>query len=600
MRGIKRSCAFLMALCIIFTGCGKKAESKSETSETSETTTVSEIETTTSETSAKTEGSASYADKLFTTDKVHTINIELSDEDWADLKENPKSKTKYEANITIDGETLENVSFATKGNTSLSSVADDEDSDRYSFKVNFGKFTDGQTYYGLDKLYLNNIYADATYMKDYLSYRIFSEAGIESPLVSYVSLTVNGENAGLYIAIEEISESYLARTANGEGELYKPETEQLDNINGGDMKLPDNMQQPPEGFDGSEAPESPSGQQGDNSDSTSSEDDRRGMTPPNGGDMPEKPDGEQFDGDMPQMPDGQQFDGEMPQMPDGAEPPQGGGFGSADNGASLKYTDDDKESYSDIFDNAITDPDDSAEERVIAALKKLSEGDTEGALDTDSVIRYFAAHNFVMNYDSYTGNMLHNYYLYENSGKLSMLPWDYNLAFGAFMNQGGKSDDSSAFDSTTIVNYGIDTPLFGAENSDRPMWSWIAENDEYLEEYHEVFGELLENYFESGEFETEIEQLYNMILPYVEQDATAFYSADEFKTAYSTLKSFCLERAESIRLQLDGKLSADSSEQNDGDKVDASDINIDDMGTQNFRDMKQPEFLTSDSADENQ
>ncbi|MCI5793887.1 MAG: CotH kinase family protein, partial [Ruminococcus sp.] len=222
MRGIKRSCAFLLALCIIFAGCGKKAESKSETSETSETTTVSEIETTTSETSAKTEGSASYADKLFTTDKVHTINIELSDEDWADLKENPKSKTKYEANITIDGETLENVSFATKGNTSLSSVADDEDSDRYSFKVNFGKFTDGQTYYGLDKLYLNNIYADATYMKDYLSYRIFSEAGIESPLVSYVSLTVNGENAGLYIAIEEISESYLARTANGEGELYKP------------------------------------------------------------------------------------------------------------------------------------------------------------------------------------------------------------------------------------------------------------------------------------------------------------------------------------------------------------------------------------------
>ena len=132
------------------------------------------------------------------------------------------------------------------------------------------------------------------------------------------------------------------------------------------------------------------------------------------------------------------------------------------------------------------------------------------------------------------------------------------------------------------------------------MWSLIAENDEYLEKYHEVFGELLENYFESGEFETEIEQLYNMILPYVEQDATAFYSADEFKTAYSTLKSFCLKRAESIRLQLDGKLSADSSEQNDSDKVDASDINIDDMGTQNFRDMKQPEFPTSNSADENQ
>lgn len=93
MRGIKRSCAFLLALCIIFTGCGKKAESKSETSETSETTTtVSEIETTTSETSTKTEGSASYADKLFTTDKVHIINIVLSDEDWAELKRIPRAR----------------------------------------------------------------------------------------------------------------------------------------------------------------------------------------------------------------------------------------------------------------------------------------------------------------------------------------------------------------------------------------------------------------------------------------------------------------------------------------------------------------------------
>ena len=68
----------------------------------------------------------------------------------------------------IDGEKINDVSFATKGNTSLTSVASDKDSDRYSFKVNFGKYVDGQTYYGLDKLNLNNIYADATYMKDYL------------------------------------------------------------------------------------------------------------------------------------------------------------------------------------------------------------------------------------------------------------------------------------------------------------------------------------------------------------------------------------------------------------------------------------------------
>ena len=116
-------------------------------------------------------------------------------------------------NITIDGETIESVSFATKGNTSLTSVAGDADSVRYSFKVNFGKYNKEQTYYGLNKLNLNNIYADATYMKDYLSYEIFRQAGVDSPLVSYVWLTINGEDHGLYIAIEDISEGYLNRYA---------------------------------------------------------------------------------------------------------------------------------------------------------------------------------------------------------------------------------------------------------------------------------------------------------------------------------------------------------------------------------------------------
>ena len=40
----------------------------------------------------------------------------------------------------------------------------------------------------------------------------------------------------------------------------------------------------------------------------------------------------------------------------------------------------------------------------------------------DQVIRYFVVHNFVCNFDSYTGSMIHNYYLYEKDGRLSMIP----------------------------------------------------------------------------------------------------------------------------------------------------------------------------------
>lgn len=534
MRIQKRFYIPALSACLMLAGCAQNASSQSSSA-------ASEVSSSSAD---------SYENTLFSSDKVHTIDIELAADDWTDLKANPTDKTKYQADITIDGETVKDVSFATKGNTSLNAVAQDEDSDRYSFKVNFGKYVDGQTYHRLDKLNLNNIYADATYMKDYLSYQIFEAAGLESPLTSYVWLTVNGEDAGLYLAIEDISDAYLDRTEDGEGQLYKPETEQLANMTDTDKQ---GSQQMPQNNDGNTAPSGDANQK----------------TPPSDGQAPAMPSGapDSTDNNAPQNFGGQNNDGgNMP-----------GGMGSSDSGASLKYTDDSIDSYSDIFDNAETDASDTDKQRVITALKELSEGDAEGSVDTDSVIAYFAAHNFVMNYDSYTGNMLHNYYLYENDGKLSMIPWDYNLAFGAFMNQNGGSTSS---DATYIVNYGIDSPLNGASEADRPMWSWISSNDTYLQKYHEVMKNLITAYFDAGKFEEQINAVYEMILPYVEKDTNGFYDAEELKTAFSTLKTFCKKRAESISLQLNGSLSTITDEQTDSAKIDASDISISDMGTQ--------------------
>ena len=530
LKAAKRCMAFGLAavMAVSFVGCKNSSNKKEETEQVKAET-------------------LSYENKLFDTSYVHTINIEIADDDWEDLKANPTQKTKYQADITIDGETINDVSFSTKGNTSLSSVSSDSDSDRYSFKVNFGKYVENQTYYGLNKLNLNNIYADATYMKEYVSYKIFDEAGVDSPLVSYVDIQINGEEFGLYLAIEDISESYLNRTNDGEGELYKPETSSLANMGGGkgnmqppsDMKMPDGMERPND----MQAP--------DNADSSEN------MERPN---------------DM-KMPGGNGF-------------PNGDMF-SDDNGASLKYTDDEVSSYSDIFDNTITNSDEDDWNKVIAALKSLSEDDAESAVDTDEVIRYFAAHNFVLNYDSYTGNMLHNYFLYENDGKLSLLPWDYNLAFGTFSGGGEMENGENA---TALINTGIDSPLSGADEADRPFWEFIASDEDYLEQYHKVYDELISSFFESGKFESELERVYNMIRPYVEKDTSAFYTVDEFDDAYETLNKFCLLRAESIRKQLSGELASISDEQTASEQVDASDISIKTMGMQNNKGFDAPQM----------
>lgn len=544
-------------------------DSQTSMNETKADISVAEVEAEKQESSNAQE----YKDKLFDQSYVHTIDIEISEEDWKDLLASPLDKTKYKVNATIDGEKIEDISFAAKGNTSLSSVASDKESDRYSFKLNFGKYVDGQTYYGLDKLNLNNIYADATYMKDYMAYEIFKAAGIEAPLASYVSISINGQNFGLYLALEEIGESYLQRAYSGEGELYKPETEQLAGA-GNKPQAPDREPGGPKGIEELRKRADENGVQVDES-----------IEEPT---LPEK--GEKF-----QIPEDQEIqkipvNSEM-SKPEGMEQPKEfadgdkglGRFGESNKGASLSYTDDEIESYSDIFDHAETDVTDEDKKRVIEALKKLLEGtNLEEAVNTDEVIRYFVAHNFVLNGDSYTGDMLHNYYLYENEGKLSMLPWDYNLAFGTFMGRAkGNRDSGDASDSSTLtINTAIDTPLGNNNDEDRPMWSWIVNNETYRQKYHQYFNELITNYFDSGECEKEIERVYDMILPYVEKDPSAFYNVDEFKKGYEALKTFCVLRAQSVKKQLEGELASATSEQKKSDYVDANTLIISDMGSQ--------------------
>ena len=217
-------------------------------------------------------------------------------------------------------------------------------------------------------------------------------------------------------------------------------------------------------------------------------------------------------------------------------------------GADLKYTDDDPESYSDIFNNAETEYTEEDQQRLIAALKALSEGDVESAVDTDEVIRYFAALNFITSWDSYNWDVFHNYGLYEEDGILSMVPWDYDLAFTGMAAATMEGLDDPVAD---VIAMDIDNPVFlGADAEDRPMWNWIPADETYLNAYHEVLSEELLPYVESGAFEQELERVYTMIHPYVEQDPTYPYTMEEFETAYAELVDFCLQRTASVRGQL--------------------------------------------------
>ena len=520
----------------------------------------------------KTAHATGYENRLFDNSKVHTFDIVIND--WDGFIENCESEEYSPCNIVIDGEAVKNVGIRAKGNTSLSSVRN-MNSSRYSFKIEFDQYENGKTYHGLDKLCLNNIIQDNTYMKDYLAYTLMNDFGVDSPLCSYVYITVNGEDWGLYLAVEAIEHSFLERNyGSGYGELYKPDSMSFGGGgpgNGKDFSMSDFMNKNSEDSEssGDENSFSPGGFGG-------------GMPDFGGGDF----DPSQFFGGDGEMPDFGSFDpsqfgdGEMPDFGDfdpseifGGGDGEGkggfGGFGMGSDDVKLKYSDDDIDSYSNIFNNAKTLVDYADKKRLIRSLKALLEqSDLENTVDVDEVIRYFVVHNFLVNGDSYTGQMIHNYYLYEEDGQLSMIPWDYNLAYGSFM--GGKASSS--------VNSPIDTPVSNGM-SDRPMVSWIFDNEEYTELYHQLFSEFLD----SVDFEELISETAALIDKYVEKDPTKFCTYEDFKTGVEAITKFCTLREESVSGQLEGTIPSTTEGQKADSSalIDCGDLNTSDMGSMN-------------------
>lgn len=553
-----------------------------------------------------------YEKKLFDTSKVHTINIVM--DDWDSFVDGCEDEEYVSCAVVIDNEAYKNVAIRAKGNTSLSSVAA-YGNDRYSFKIEFDHYDSGKSYHGLDKLSLNNIIQDNTYMKDYLCYQMMGYMGVDAPLCSYVWITVNGEAWSLYLAVEGVEDSFLERNyGTSYGELYKPDSQSMGGGRGNGADISESElaeqffgedtasdsdaiadgkstggqdMQPPDG-DSSEGRDiqKPDGDSAGGQDMQPPDGAFTGgqdMQPPDGdstgGQDMQRPDGDSSDGQKMEPPTGTESDGQKMQKPDGdmgdKQGGPGGGMGSDD--VSLIYSDDEYSSYSNIFDNAKTDITDEDKDRLIASLKSLNENsDIEDVVNVDEVIRYFVVHNFVCNFDSYTGSMIHNYYLYEEDGQLSMIPWDYNLAFVGFSAGGGGSDSV-----TQMVNYAIDTPVSGGTVDSRPMLAWIFADKSYTELYHTYFDTFISEYFESGYFKNLITETENLIASYVEQDPTKFCSYEEFETGVDTLKSFCLLRAESIRGQIDGTIpsTSDGQQEDDSAFVDASSISLTDMGS---------------------
>ncbi|MNO35282.1 Inner spore coat protein H [compost metagenome] len=284
------------------------------------------------------------------------------------------------------------------------------------------------------------------------------------------------------------------------------------------------------------------------------------------------------------------------------------------SGSDLLWIDDNPDSYTGLALKSKTTNDDI----LIDMINELNNGsDYEKYIDVEEALKYVALNVVTNNTDSYIGGNKQNYYLYEDDGVFSVLPWDYNMAFGGLGGGGGMgggfgrgqqasntetSNDAapndsisdSVSDSTagptkstatdenknaantngangnlketeTAANNAkgnssrtsllIDEPTQGAV-ADRPLVAKLLAVDEYKELYHNIISEAVEGYLSNDAFTARVQEVASMIDSYVKADPTAFYTYDEYTQAVTQLISINASQADNITQQLDGTIAS--------------------------------------------
>ncbi|WP_076924974.1 CotH kinase family protein [Pseudoalteromonas sp. EB27] len=217
-------------------------------------------------------------------------------------------------------------------------------------------------------------------------------------------------------------------------------------------------------------------------------------------------------------------------------------------GSDLLWLGDDIQSYTDI--NLQTNEDTTDNGAFINFVESLDKGETS-AIEVDTLLRYMSVSTSLSNLDSYHGPLAHNYYIYDDDGVFSILPWDFNESFGTF---------NMNCNSVDVRELYIDEPVSGAL-SERPLIANVFSEQSNLDVYHSYLTQLINGSLSSDTFNARVNEIADLIREHVENDPTSFYGSTYFEQNLTSttgqfygLTSFMQYRVANMAAQLDGTL----------------------------------------------
>lgn len=491
----------------------------------------------------------SYMEKVFDKSRVTSVDITMKPQDLQSMLDNPLDEEQMmEANVVINGVKVDGVGIRPKGNMTLSSVARMEDSDRYSFKLDLDHYNSDQNLYGLKKLNLNNNYTDPTLMREYLSYELMDKMGIPTPGYSYMYVTINGKEWGLYLGVEAIEEPYLQRNfADSTGDLYKPDG------TGSDLKwISDKIKDYP----------------GLNLKSNNNSDQKSMIklldAINHGGNLEKVMDVDEmlryfaantalvsldsYQGMMKHNYYLYEKNGKFSILPwdynmsfAGMGVGMGGRpGGKADQNANGQQKQDGQSNKQDHSKNNAQNQGPGGQ--------AAGQGDTQD-LGAASGKQADAKPGQNRPNDAKANGQAAGQGKAGNGGGFG----------GGF---GGMDNMAANFLDEDNINFSITTPVSGTTLDSRPLLNALLSNEEYKEKYKAYLKEIADGFFAEDNMQSMTDSISSLITSYVEKDPTSFYTPEQFKEGVSGDKSlvkFAAERAESIKKQLSGELVVEAN-----------------------------------------
>ncbi|MBN1426237.1 CotH kinase family protein [Candidatus Fermentibacteria bacterium] len=160
---------------------------------------------------------------LFDGDAVHEIRLTFHQEAWWDSLtlnyEGQQDPHYLAAEFSWAGIHFDSIGVRFKGNSSYHSAL----GLKKSFKLDIDEYATGQTVYGMDKLNLNNVFHDPTFVREPCCYELCSSVGLPTVRTNYAALYINDQFWGLYILVEQFDAEFIeSRFGLGEeGNLWK-------------------------------------------------------------------------------------------------------------------------------------------------------------------------------------------------------------------------------------------------------------------------------------------------------------------------------------------------------------------------------------------